>query len=764
MKVQTSTLVLWSKSSNYICREYPPNRTVGNQKRSRLGVFLALAAIFLLAGSLGTYYFYRAARDSHYREVRQQLLVVAELSAAQIDANVCRSLTAPTQTDDPGYKNEQAKLQSIVNSSADVSHITVLKQIGPQYYFILDAASKGPEARKSLLLDPADEIPEELISAITLKNSVASRGPIDDRWGEWYSAFAPVLDVEGNVVAVVAVDRESASVAYGDQQLWLVFELGLLLVGMISLAAAWCASGPVAQGFAENRFRRLQPKSRFAIEALLCCLILALAAEAAFSIVRQGVGADLTAEQMNYQTALLRGEATLKRISEQQPLEEAKLQDLQQSLNAVKLDWQPAAGEPTAAEVRQLETQIQRIRAAQNTKLGDLAMIQESQKATNWRFIVEVLLLGLAAVAAFRNSTNQDEHVANARHESNTAQAQLSSMFENLPVGLFVIQDQEIVFANTEWHEQVSSQKTAISVLGEAIHPEDCADALRTILTSSRDAKPFSVAYRIQLEGQPTRHVETRGVPVYDNDGICRRMLGFTVDLTATVEAQQALGHAYTEVEHKNKLLSDALGELEENLESVVRALVKAVEAKDPYTAGHSERVMEYSLWLGDAIGLGPYERRILELGTLVHDVGKIGIPDAILTKPDKLTDEEYAIIKKHPEYGANIIGNIPMFQECLPIVRHHHERIDGRGYPDGLKGDELSVLVRISAIADIFDAMTSTRAYRKGMDLDKVLEIMDGCAERGEIDPQLFNTFCQVIRERGIISQTVLQEPWKAA
>ncbi len=737
---------------------------MGSQKRSRLGVFLALAALFAVAGSLGIFYFYQGARESHIREVRRQLTVVAELAALQLDVSVAEKLNLPTQTDDPGYQAELNKLEAISSSSADVSHISVLKQIGPQYHFLWSAAKRGPNAGKSNLMDPADEIPEDLISAVSLKNAVATARPIEDRWGNWYSAYAPVLDRVGNVVAVVAVDRDAAAVSYGDEQLWLIFKLGLVLVGIISLGTAWVASGPVAQGFAENRFRRLQPKSRFAIEALLCCLILGLAAEAGFSIVRHTTGATLTAEKMNYQTAMLKGEAALKRIDEGLALEESKVQDLQQSFASVKLEWKPESMVPTSEEVRKLETQVQRIRAAQNAKLGELASIQESQNATNWRLIVEVFVLGLAAVLAFRNSTNQDEHVANARHESNTAQAQLSSMFENLPIGLFVIQDQEIVFANTEWYEQVSSDKVSLAVLSEAVHPEDRAQTLRTIVSSSREAKPFSVAYRIQLEGQPTRHVETRGVPVYDNDGICRRMLGFTVDLTVTVEAQQALEHAYSEVEHKNKLLSNALGELEENLESVVRALVKAVEAKDPYTAGHSERVMEYSLWLGEAIGLGPYEMRILELGTLVHDVGKIGIPDAILTKPDKLTDDEYAIIKKHPEYGANIIGNIPMFQECLPIVRHHHERIDGRGYPDGLKGDELSVLVRISAIADIFDAMTSTRAYRKGMDLDKVLEIMDGCAERGEIDVQLFNTFCQVIRERGIISQTVLQEPWKAA
>ena len=134
------------------------------------------------------------------------------------------------------------------------------------------------------------------------------------------------------------------------------------------------------------------------------------------------------------------------------------------------------------------------------------------------------------------------------------------------------------------------------------------------------------------------------------------------MDTTARTSTQIALKDAYKNVEEKNALLSSALTELEDNLENVVRSLVKAVEAKDPYTAGHSERVMRYSVMLGQAIGLGPYEMRILELGTLVHDIGKIGIPDEILTKPGRLTDEEFELIKKHPEFGENIIGNIDLF------------------------------------------------------------------------------------------------------
>ncbi|MES1227765.1 MAG: HD domain-containing phosphohydrolase, partial [Armatimonadota bacterium] len=296
--------------------------------------------------------------------------------------------------------------------------------------------------------------------------------------------------------------------------------------------------------------------------------------------------------------------------------------------------------------------------------------------------------------------------LAEVTQDRNEARARYARVVEGLPVGLFVIEGGLLAFTNEAWKNLFGAEPGVdeMAQFCKAVHPEDLGEVMRELKEAEVRGKPFEMEYRILSSGR-VAHIESRGTPVFDKDGKCRQLLGFTLDVSQTVEAKQAIQRTFAEVENKNRLLGAALGELEMNLENVVRSLVRAVEAKDPYTAGHSERVKTYSLWLGERVGLSKFELRILELGTLVHDVGKIGTPDAILTKPGRLTSEEYDIIKLHPEFGVNIIEHIGLFRDCLPIVRWHHEKLNGTGYPDGLKGDEVPYLVRIATIADIFDA-----------------------------------------------------------
>lgn len=740
---------------------------------SRFAVFITLAIGFLALGLTGAYIIYTGARETYYAQVARNLKSIAELTALQMDAQAIESLTEPNQTSTPEFISQTQKLEDIIQNSEQITHISVLKTIGPQYHFVVDASTLGQDGSKSQLLDPAEEIPTDLIRAVTNKKATSSIIPHTDRWGTWYSAFAPIINSAGEVVAVVNVDASSDSVDLGDQDILLRYRVTLGIAIVACLALAWLASGPVASGLSTVAIWSNTPYRRAIIEGVIVLAILGLGFEVGLSFTRQNAlnqGAKHLAlsqsavQELNQVTHNLRSGY---RSSKQD------LTQLKKSLQATghgqaydfiaKINEQPESNSSTFESLFNTTVSISK---DINDLTNQNADLQQAQSNSNIRILFGVILLSLSTVLLARYSSNLDRTINKTVVDSNSIQAQLSSLVENLPVGMFVLENKGISFTNAEWKFQIGVTETPnnFETLSKSIHPDDRESVMEMITTSAKEATPFDIQYRIVKPNAPVLHVETRGVPVYDNDGICRRMIAFTIDFSAAVEAKSALEGAYREVEHKNRLLADALGELEHNLESVVKALVKAVEAKDPYTAGHSERVMQYSLWLGEAIGLGPYEQRILELGTLVHDVGKIGIPDAILTKPDKLTDEEYDIIKKHPEYGVNIIGSIEMFKECLPIVRWHHERLDGKGYPDGLKGDELSILVRISAIADIFDAMTSTRAYRTGMDLDKVLEIMNGLAERQEIDPELFSTFCQVVHTRGIIPQQVLQEPWKAA
>ena len=160
-----------------------------------------------------------------------------------------------------------------------------------------------------------------------------------------------------------------------------------------------------------------------------------------------------------------------------------------------------------------------------------------------------------------------------------------------------------------------------------------------------------------------------------------------------------------------------------------VRALARAVEAKDPYTRRHSEHVAHYAVHFARALGLeGPMIERI-RVASLLHDVGKIGVPDHILTKPGRLTDEEFEFIRRHPALGADIVANITLFDREAKLIRHHHERWDGRGYPDALAGEQIPLGSRIMQAADCIDAMLMERTYKKGYSVNKMLDELVRCS-----------------------------------
>ncbi|HDT14987.1 MAG TPA: GAF domain-containing protein [Firmicutes bacterium] len=170
---------------------------------------------------------------------------------------------------------------------------------------------------------------------------------------------------------------------------------------------------------------------------------------------------------------------------------------------------------------------------------------------------------------------------------------------------------------------------------------------------------------------------------------------------------------------------------------STVKSLAAAIDTKDAYTHGHSEGVTELSVAIGKELGFSAKEIEDLRLAALFHDIGKIGIEESILRKPSKLTRAEYEEIKKHPDFAANILLSIPQLKEIIPVIRHHHERYDGNGYPAGLKGDEIPYHSRIIAIADTVDAMTTDRPYRKALAFSRSMEEVKRCSGT-QFDPGL--------------------------
>ena len=194
-----------------------------------------------------------------------------------------------------------------------------------------------------------------------------------------------------------------------------------------------------------------------------------------------------------------------------------------------------------------------------------------------------------------------------------------------------------------------------------------------------------------------------------------------------------------------NKQLHDKNEELERAYLDTIGILRQTVEAKDPYTRGHSDRVSEYSDLIGKKLGLDEKTLHILKIGGLFHDIGKIGIPDSILLKESKLSDEEYSQIKNHPMIGVHMLGDAAIFTDILPIVKHHHERYDGRGYPSQLVGDDIPYVARIAAVADTFDAMTSKRSYRDSLPIDVVRAEIERCSGT-QFDPNIAKVFLDIM------------------
>ncbi|MCS7215332.1 MAG: HD domain-containing protein [Thermodesulfovibrio sp.] len=185
--------------------------------------------------------------------------------------------------------------------------------------------------------------------------------------------------------------------------------------------------------------------------------------------------------------------------------------------------------------------------------------------------------------------------------------------------------------------------------------------------------------------------------------------------------------------------------ELRETFYAIVFALADTIEKRDPYTGGHTRRVMEYSTEIAKEIGLNKNELENLRLAAILHDIGKIGIRDEILLKKDKLTNEEYTIIKNHAIYGSSILQHLKQLKDIIPGVRHHHENFNGTGYPDQLKGEEIPLIARIISVADNFDALTTDRPYRKALSTDEAVAQIEQKSGT-QFDPKIVDAFKRVL------------------
>jgi cyclic di-GMP phosphodiesterase len=255
----------------------------------------------------------------------------------------------------------------------------------------------------------------------------------------------------------------------------------------------------------------------------------------------------------------------------------------------------------------------------------------------------------------------------------------------------------------------------------------------------------FTVCSRIKADP------ETRLTPVILITGLSAtedRIRGIEVSADDFLSKPIDLGELLARVSSliRLKAYTDEL----EHAESILYTLALSLEGRDPYTHGHCERLSDLSGRLGEHVGVEPEQVTALRRAGILHDIGKVVVPDAILLKPGPLTPDEQRIMQQHPTEGERICAPLKSFHDVLPIIRHHHEKQDGSGYPDGLRGPEIPLTARILQLVDVYDGLVTERSYRGALSSVEALDIMEGEVNRGWWDAQLFREFRQMLKMRG--------------
>jgi PAS domain S-box-containing protein/putative nucleotidyltransferase with HDIG domain len=241
------------------------------------------------------------------------------------------------------------------------------------------------------------------------------------------------------------------------------------------------------------------------------------------------------------------------------------------------------------------------------------------------------------------------------------------------------------------------------------------------------------------------KHLMVHRTPIMNAEGIKRAYILSLIDISELKDKEKKLVESRDAFLNMLKEIDFSYKELQQLYNSLIHAFVNAIDAKSPWTKGHSERVTQYSVAIAKEIGIRGKDIENLRIAALLHDIGKIGTYDVVLDKPGKLTDEEFALIRMHPVKGAEIVRPVKQLKDLLPIIRHHHESLDGNGYPDGLQGNEIPLLSKIICVADSYDSMTSDRPYRPAPPNEYALSELERCSGT-QFDPQVVKAFLKVL------------------
>lgn len=285
---------------------------------------------------------------------------------------------------------------------------------------------------------------------------------------------------------------------------------------------------------------------------------------------------------------------------------------------------------------------------------------------------------------------------------------------------------EEVIGKNCRFLQGPDRQQPALTELRAAL--KQGTDCSVTLQNYRKDGTPFWNELTLS--------------PVFDADGTLTHFVGVQTDITRRKQAEEEILHANGLLEQK---VQERTRELEHAYDATLEGWVKALDIRDHETQGHTQRVMQMALRLAHALGMNEEEKLQIRRGALLHDIGKIGIPDDVLLKPGKLDDEEWDIMKRHAVYAYEWLLPIEYLNPALAIPHYHHEKWDGTGYPCGLKGEEIPLAARLFALVDVWDALSSDRPYRRAWPQDRVLDHLQSLGGT-HFDPQVLEVFLSIL------------------
>jgi putative nucleotidyltransferase with HDIG domain/PAS domain S-box-containing protein len=320
--------------------------------------------------------------------------------------------------------------------------------------------------------------------------------------------------------------------------------------------------------------------------------------------------------------------------------------------------------------------------------------------------------------------------------------------FDSMPYGVMLLDREFNIIKTNDYISKLTGvpiKELIDKKCCELIHGTDKPIECCPLLKSSKISGAETYEY---YEAKFNKYFKGCLTPIFDKEGLPQRYIISLVDITENKENEKTIVESRDAFLNMLKDLDFSYKELKEIYQGLIISFVSALDAKSPWTKGHSMRVTDYAIEIAKEIGLSEQDIEILNTAALLHDIGKIGTYDTVLDKPGRLNDEEFALVKLHPGRGAEILSPIRQFKPILPIIRHHHESMDGKGYPDGLKGDGIPFLARILHVADSFDAMTADRPYRPAP--GKEYAISEFKKYNGiQFDPDVVEAFLKVLKKQ---------------